>query len=80
MEKLAIIRDVNIGVGDYGHPALWFTVYLSKCEAALQVFNWEQAGKLIEESGVRNVSSLNGMSCIVDEQGHMIKFMRMTGI
>ena len=52
MEKLAIIKDVNIGVGDYGTPALWFTTYTDNCSAALQVFNWKDAGELITTAGL----------------------------
>ena len=80
MEKLAIIKDVNIGVGDYGKPALWFTTYTSACSAALQVFGWKEAGELLEKAGVRSAMSLEGKSCIVEEGGGMIKFVKLSGI
>ena len=80
MEKLAIIKNVNIGVGDYGHPALWFDTYTSSCSAALQVFGWEKAGELIKESGLRSVMSLEGKSCIVIDEDGLLKFKGLSGI
>ena len=80
MEKLAIIKDVHLGVGDYGVPALWFTTYVSSCGAALQVFNWQQAYDIILSANVGDINRLNGKSCLVDEGGGLIKFIKMSGI
>ena len=76
-ERLAIIKEVQCGVGDYGKAALWFTTYISDCSAALQVIEWEDAAKLIESSGVRHVDSLNGKSCYVEVGNGLIRFKRM---
>lgn len=80
MEKLAIIKNVNIGVGDYGEPALWFDTYTSQCSAALQVFGWKEAGEIIKKSGLRSVDSLEGMSCIVEEDAGLLRWKGLSGI
>lgn len=80
MEKMAIIKDVGIGLRDAGVPILWFTVYVSECGAALQIFNWNDAGKLIKEAGVYAVTQLEGKPCLVDEDNQLIKFVRILKI
>ena len=80
MEKLAIIKNVNIGVDDYGEPALWFDTYTSSCTAALQVFNWDDAKHIIKASGLRAVKSLEGKSCIVHEEKGIIRFKELSNI
>ena len=80
MKVLAIIKQVEIGVGDYGQAALWFSAYTSERCAALQIFGWEQAKAVIEAAGVRSVLSLEGRSCWVEEGDGMIRFIEMAKI
>lgn len=79
-EQLAIIRNVNCGVGDYGKACLWFDAYIGECAAALQVIEWGAAGKLLEEAGIADVNKLNGRPCYVEVGGGMILFKRMAKI
>jgi hypothetical protein len=77
MEKMAVIRDVGIGMRDAPYPCLWFSTYVSEAGAALQVLTWEQAEKLVRDTGVRDVRDLEGKPCWVEESAGMIKFVRV---
>lgn len=77
MEKLAVIKNVHIGCGDYGKAALWFDTYVSDCVAALQVLSWDRAREIIESSQLRDVHALEGRACYVNEENHMITFLRL---
>ena len=80
MEVLAIIKDVNIGMRDCNEPVLWFTTHTSECSAALQVFNWVEAGKLIKDAKVYSVNNLEGKACFVEKDGWLLKFIRVASI
>jgi len=36
---------------------------------ALQILNWEDAGKLVEEAQVYDVKQLEGRPCVVESEG-----------
>ena len=74
-EQMAIINEVGIGIRDVGRPVLWFTINLMDGGAALQVFNWEQAAKIIGAYGVYEVHSLEGKPCRVEAGDGMIKYI-----
>lgn len=79
-EKMGIIKDVGIGLRDASVPILWFTVYTSEVSASLQVFNWKEAEDLIKQAGVYRVEQMNGMPCLVEENGILVKFIRILHI
>lgn len=75
MKKLARIKGVNFGVGDYGRVCLWFDSFVSESECALQVLELSEAVKLIEAAGVRDVKQLEGKNVWVEENGNMIEYL-----
>lgn len=74
-KQLAIIRQVECGVGDYGQAALWFSTFITESGAALQVFDWDQAREVIEAYGVRDVHQLEGKPCWVNASGSLIRWV-----
>jgi hypothetical protein len=79
-EMVGIIRNVGIGMRDCHAPVLWFDVYISEHSAALQVFSWGEASRIITESQVYDVKTLEGKPCWVSVEGtvgRIIKFVRM---
>lgn len=80
MEKLAIIKDVHIGCGDYGKAVLWFATYTSDCVAALQVLDWDRAREIIETNRIGDVNRLEGHPCYVNEEGHTMRFIRLANM
>jgi len=76
-EKLAIIRGVQCGVGDYGKFALWFSTYISENTTALQVIEGGKAvAEFVEECDVRNIQDLDGKPVWVEVDGGLIKLLR----
>jgi len=75
---LAIIRRPTFGVDDRGRLALKFSTYVSEMSAADQWLLKEEYEKAFKDSGVSDVSQLEGKPCWVDtsEMG-LIKFVRM---
>ena len=57
---MAVIKGVQIGVGDRGVAWLSFSVYPEESLASLQILSWEDAKVFIEAYGVSDVSKLNG--------------------
>lgn len=78
--KLAVIKDVQFGVGDYGKVALWFSAFTEPGMAALQVLTVEQGVALIEAHGVRHVDELNGKTVWVDDDGNMSRYVETAKI
>ena len=82
-ERLAIMKEVDIGMRDVNRPVLWFTVRMNDCLAALIVLSWEEAGKLLEDAGVYSVKNLEGQACYVDAGegwGDTVRFLRVAKI
>ena len=80
MEKLAIIKNVNIGVGDYGKACMWFDTYVDEHSAALQVLSWEKTATILEAACVRSALFLEGKACYVNDADGFIKFIRLAKI
>ena len=71
-----MIKDVGIGVRDTNRPILWFDARtLSGC--ALQVLEWDDAGKLIAEAGLSEVRYLEGKPCVVERINGLVQFKRL---
>lgn len=78
VEQLAVIRNVNCGVGDRGRFALWFTTYIKECVAALQVFEDPvEIAKVVESAGVSSVFDLKNKTCWVLVEDHRMQFLRI---
>lgn len=77
MEKVAIIKQIRIGVCDRGYASLSFHTFVSECEAAMQLLNWVEAKKVIEDAGVADVKDLEGKPCWVNEERGLIVFVKM---
>jgi len=75
-ETMAIIRNVHVGNRDTGRPCLWFSVYISESDAALQVFINDRMLKMIRQSGVYDIKELEGAPCWVETDGEIIRFVR----
>ena len=75
-EELAVIRGADIGTRDCGRPVLWFETEILN-GGALQVMDWEEAGKLIKAAGVYSVKYLNGCSCVVEIDDGSVRFVRL---
>lgn len=71
---MAVIKRVRCGVGDHGVAYLQFTTFISECEAALQIFLWEEAKAIIEAANVSDVNHLEGKTCWVECEKGPIKF------
>jgi hypothetical protein len=65
-EVLGFIKGVGIGMRDTSGACLWFTAYTDEHSASLQILNWKEAKKLIEDAQVHNVNDLNRRACIID--------------
>lgn len=63
--QLAIIREVQCGMGDRGSAVLSFATFIDEGSSALQVLRWEDAKNVIEAYGVEHVEHLNGKPCWV---------------
>ncbi len=75
------MKDVGIGMRDGCGPCLWFTSYISEGGAALQILSWEEANKVIKDTGVYDVKNLEGRACIVDvSKVGLIQFVRVTNL
>lgn len=78
--QLAIIKSVGFGCRDVGRPVLHFSTYISEAMAALQVFELEGAGEIIEDSGVYDIKDLNGKPCWVEVRDNTINFIKVAKI
>lgn len=76
-KQMAIIREVGYGCRDLGKPVLWFSAFIDEGLAALQVLYGKEADKVITESGVYDVHSLDGWTCLVEIKGGLIVFDRI---
>ena len=73
MRQMAIIQGVGVGLRDVNNPVLWWTVHTSEGSAALHVFDWDTAYKIIKDYDVREVHELNGKPCWVEvDAGNML--------
>ena len=78
---MAVISAVGIGMRDMHRPGLWFTVHTDDSSAALQTLSWPEAGELIKNNNVTNVSDLHGRACFVDiSSPGIIRFVRLAKI
>ena len=78
--RLAIMKDVGIGVRDVGRPVMFFSTYISESVAALQILSLEQAYALLNQAQVYDVKDLEGKPCWVEEGNGMIKFLEYAKI
>lgn len=77
-KQLAVIKNFNIGVGDRGRPAIWFSTYISESTAALQVIEGQEAiYEFINNSRLTDITKIEGKTCWVEVDGSRIKFLRM---
>lgn len=72
-EELAIVKGVGFGMRDCNAPVLWFGVETLN-GGSLQVFNLDEAGKLIEGAACYDIKSLEGRACIVAKVNGMMRF------
>ena len=79
-EKLAIMKNVGIGLRDTNTPMLWFNTFVSEGSTALQCLGWEDAFELIKAAGCTEVKHLEGKPCWVIDEGHTIRFLRIAKI
>lgn len=78
MKKLAIIKQVQFGIGDYGRMALWFTTYVDENGSALQVFHDpKEIEKILLDGRVSDVTKMNGKACWVNDDNGLIRFIEM---
>ena len=75
-EKLAIIREVGIGLRDTGRPILWFSVYSSETCGALQILGWDEAAALICAYDLREIQDLEGQPCWVKMGTDTMRYVR----
>ena len=80
MKKMAIIKDVSLGVRDISHPIMSFMVYTDASLASLQCLCWEEAGKLIKKHMIEDVLDLNGKPCWVEDDGNKSVFIDLIKI
>lgn len=77
-ERLAVIKDFNIGVGDRGVPAIWFSAYVNEVAAALQVIQGAEAiHEFIAATNLSDVTKIEGRTCWVDEGDGLIRYKRL---
>lgn len=75
MEEIGIVKGVSFGMRDCNAPVLWFSVNTLH-GGSLQVFNLEDAGRLVEEAGCYDIKQLEGSACVVENDRHVITFIR----
>lgn len=80
MRKLAIMKGVDYGCRDVGRPVLWFSTHDGEGGGALQVLDVNEAGKLIEESGVHSIRNLEGKACWIEVNGNSHVFVGLAKI
>jgi len=74
-KQMAVIRDVQFGVGDYGEVALWFSAYTEPSLASLQVLTVDQGVHLIKTMGVRDVHDLDGKTVWVEADANTMRYL-----
>ena len=79
-KQLAIMKDVKIGMRDIGRACMWFETYIDEGITALQVLNWEDTKKLIEDADVYDFKSLEGHACWVECDRGQILFLKIAKI
>ncbi len=75
-EELAVIEGIDLGCRDTSTPMMWFT---AKClhSVSLQCISWEDAFKILKESGVSSFKELEGRPCVVECEDRFVKFLRI---
>lgn len=79
-EKMGIIKNPGYGMRDFHKPGLWFDVYTSESSGSLQCFWGEDAERIIRDSKAYDVKSLSGKPCLVEEDGNLVKFIKVLDI
>lgn len=77
--KLAVIKNVGIGIRDMDDPVLWFDTYTSECINALQVLDWERAKEVMRHVN-RSHKELENRACWVETDGTVMRFMKLFGV
>lgn len=77
---MAVIKNPQFGCDDRGGVSLRFTVYLSDSGAADQMLSPDDAVTVIKAARVSDVSKLDGKTCWVQQDGGIVRFLRMTTI
>ena len=79
-KQLAIMKKVKIGTRDMGRACMWFAAYIDESSAALQVLNWMDTKKVIEDANVYDFKSLEGHACWVECDQDQILFLKIAKI
>lgn len=72
---LGIIRDARFGNRDIGRPCLYFTAETLD-GSSLQILI-DTALEVIKESGVYEVSDLNGKGCVLESYEGIHRFVKL---
>ena len=80
MKQLAIIRGVKCGVGDRGRAWLSFSTHTTECITALQIVEWDDAKKVIEDADVSDIYKLEGKPCWVEVERNTMLFVGIAKI
>lgn len=75
-QELAVIRGPRFGIRDTSRAMLWFNV-LFLGGGSLLCFIGESALKFVQDNDISDISTLEGRSCIIDNQNNAVSFVKL---